>query len=195
MEKHNGIVVRKIPILRMDCPTCIPFLEKEVEKIKGVKEAKGSYMTRTLKVSYDPEFVGIDEIEKAIEDAGYRVAYKKYPGVVSKIRGVLKKKDKGLVTSLDDESFDKTLKASNRVAIVFSSQTCPTCNALRKIFEKTAERLKDVRIYEVDVTSTKIWRRYDIFSIPTVIVFEKGEVLKKISPSINEEELIKSLME
>lgn len=195
MEENSRIVVKRIPISRMDCPTCIPFLEKEVEKIKGVKEAKGSYMTRTLKVSYDPEVVNIGEIEKAIEDAGYRVAYKKYPDMLSKMRRLLKNTDTGSITVLNDGSFDKTIKTPTRVAVVFSSETCPACRALRGVYEKAAERLKDIRIYEVDVASTRIWHRYNIFSIPTILVFEKGEVIKRITPSISEEELIKSLVD
>ncbi|MBS7619674.1 cation transporter [Candidatus Bathyarchaeota archaeon] len=195
LEENRRIVVKRIPISRMDCPTCIPFLEKEVEKIKGVKEAKGSYMTRTLRVSYDPKVVNIEEIEKAIEGAGYRVAYKKYPDIMSKMRGFLKKTGTGSVRTLDDGSFDETIKTSKRVAVVFSSETCPTCRALRGVYDKAAERLKDVKIYEMDVASTKIWHRYDILSIPTILVFENGEVVKRIIPSMSEEELIKILVD
>lgn len=195
MEKKSRMVVKRIPVLRMDCPTCIPFLEKEVRKIKGVKEAKGSYMTRTLEVLYDPDIVDIEKIEKAIEDAGYRIAYKKYPGVVSRIGRLLKKTNKSLITTIDDESFDKTIKTRTRVAVVFSSKTCPTCRALRGVYDKAAERLKDVKIYEMDIASTKIWHRYDILSIPTLLVFENGEVVKRIIPSISEEELIRILVD
>lgn len=180
----------------MDCPTCIPFLEREVEKIKGVKEAKGSYMTRTLRVSYDPDIATIEDIEKAIEDAGYRIAYKKYPGFVSKMKGVLKKTAKGSLMILDDESFEETVKKPLRVAVVFTSPSCPACQTLKQVYKKVAERLgDDVKIYEIDVASTSIWHRYGILSVPTILIFKNGKVVKRIIPSINEEELIKSLMD
>lgn len=195
MENNDPLVVKSIPILRMDCPTCIPFLEREVKKIKGVKDARGSYMTRTLKVSYDPEVAKIEEIEKAIEDAGYRIAYKKYPGIVSKIKGLLNKPEKGQITSIDDDSFEKTVRASTRVAVVFTSPTCPACKALKQVYEKTVEKLKGIKIYEMDVSSTNTWHKYDILSVPTILVFQNGEVVNRVAPSLNEEELIKVLME
>ena len=70
-----------IPITRMDCPTCIPVLEKEVMKLEGVTEARGNYMTKNLRVTYNPENVQLSQIEAAIERVGYQISYKKYPGV------------------------------------------------------------------------------------------------------------------
>lgn len=83
--------VKEIPINRMDCPTCIPLLEKAVLKIEGVSEARGNYMTKILRVTYDQDRVQLAEIEAAIERVGYHISYKKYPGVISKLRSLFRR--------------------------------------------------------------------------------------------------------
>ena len=85
------MVEKLIPITRMDCPTCIPVLEKEVLRLEGVEKARGNYMTKNLKVTFDPEKVQLSEIEAAIERVGYQIAYKRYPGVFDKLKNLFQK--------------------------------------------------------------------------------------------------------
>ena len=95
MESGRRLTVRTIPIIRMDCPTCIAVLENEVKKLNGVKEVQGNYMTKTLRVAYDPEAVELSQIEAAIERIGYQIAYKKYLGVVSRLKDLVRRKKPG----------------------------------------------------------------------------------------------------
>lgn len=88
----SKLTVKTIPLIRMDCPTCIPVLEREIKQLEGVDNVKGNYMAKTLKVTYDPDRVQLTEIEAAIERLGYRIAYKRYPGVISRFRGIFQKK-------------------------------------------------------------------------------------------------------
>jgi copper chaperone CopZ len=62
----SSLTVKTIPILRMDCPTCIPVLEREVLKVEGVEEVRGNYLARTLKVTFDSSKAQLAEIEAAI---------------------------------------------------------------------------------------------------------------------------------
>ena len=66
-------MVKTIPLTRMDCPSCIPLLEREVTELDGVEAVQGNYMNKTLKVTYDPTRVQLDAIEAAIEQIGYRI--------------------------------------------------------------------------------------------------------------------------
>jgi len=75
--------VKVIPITRMDCPTCIPVLERKVKQLDGVDEVRGNYMNKTLKVTYNSNMIQLADIEATIERLGYRIAYKKYPRVIS----------------------------------------------------------------------------------------------------------------
>lgn len=74
-----------LPILGMDCPACALAIERRLRKLEGIKEAKVSYMTQNVVVTYDPSKIGIPEIEKAIEELGYRIAYKKYEGLLERV--------------------------------------------------------------------------------------------------------------
>ena len=174
--------IKNIPITRMDCPTCIPVLEKEVKRLEGVEEARGNYMTKNLRVIYDPDLVQLEEIESAIERVGYQIAYKRYPGVFSKLKDLFKKKESKSVPALTDEEFPgKVLHSSRNVAVLFTSPTCPTCRVFKPEFEALAERTDKADFYEMDIVSTERWRDYDILSIPTVLVFKAGEVSNRFT--------------
>jgi thioredoxin 1 len=183
MKSERHIVVKVIPILRMDCPTCILVLENEVKRLKGVEDVRGNYMAKTLRVAYDPNVVQLADIERAIEHVGYQVAYKKYPGVVSRIRGLLQRERQAAMRSISDAEFPgKVLHASKPVAVLFSSPTCPTCRVLKPIYEKAAEDIGDkAELYEMDITSTDTWRRYDIMSTPTILIFREGKVKDRLT--------------
>lgn len=189
------LIVKVIPITRMDCPTCIPVLEKEVLKLEGVEGARGNYMAKNLRVTYDPRRVQLADIEAAIEHVGYRISYKRYPGVLSRIRGFFERKEGGTVESLSDRDFSgKVLHAPRPVAVMFSSSTCPTCRVFKPQFERLAESAEGrADLYEMDISTTETWRDYDILSIPTVLVFREGEVVERFTALPRTEEISRAL--
>jgi copper chaperone CopZ len=81
-------VMKELAITRMDCPTCITTLEKSVMKVPGVKKVQGNYLKKTLRITMD-DSTPLTSIEKAIEDVGFQLAYKKYPGPLSRLRCLL----------------------------------------------------------------------------------------------------------
>jgi thioredoxin 1 len=187
--------VKIIPIIRMDCPTCIPLLEGELKRLKGVKEAQGNYMNKTLKVIYDPTVAQIGDIETTIERLGYRIAYKKYPGVLSKLRSVLDSKKGDAFPSLTDTDFsEKILQSITPTVILFSSTNCPTCHVFKKQFTEIAKKVEgNADFYEMDITSTETWQKYDILSIPTVLIFKNGQLSARFHPFPQREDIINSL--
>ncbi|UCH57125.1 MAG: cation transporter [Candidatus Bathyarchaeota archaeon] len=189
------LIVKTIPITRMDCPTCIPVLEKEVMRLEGVKEVRGNYMTKALKVTYDPGSVQLAEIESAIERVGYRIAYKRYPGPLSRLKDLLKRGEPEGIPSISDFDFPgKVLHASKTVAVLFSSPTCPTCQVFKPAFRELGEKAGGrAEIYEMDISSTETWRKYDILSIPTVLVFKSGEVSERFTALPRMDDIEKSL--
>jgi thioredoxin 1 len=187
--------VKQIPITRMDCPTCIPVLENALLEIEGVSEARGSYMRKILRVTYDPDRVQLAEIEAAIEGVGYRISYKKYPGVISKLRSLFRDGQSEKVPTLSDVDFPgKVLHASKTVAVLFSSQTCPPCHVFKPRFQKIGERVEGkADLYEMDIASTETWRDYEILTIPTVLIFRAGEVSERFTALPRIEEIEKAL--
>jgi len=100
--KEKPLTTKLIPIAQMDCSTCVPILEKEILKLKGVKEAQANYLVKMVKVVYDSDLVTLFEIESAIEKVGYQIAYKKYPNVASKLKGLFRKEKPSLAEVISD---------------------------------------------------------------------------------------------
>jgi thiol-disulfide isomerase/thioredoxin len=179
----KALTVKTIPILRMDCPTCIPLLEKEVAKLEGVETVRGSYISKILRVTFEPEVTQLAEIEAAVERVGYRIAYKKYPSALSRLRGLFKRETAVEVASLTDSDFPgKVFHASKTVVVLFSSPTCPTCRIFKPEFLSLAEKMgEEADFYEVDIEATETWRDYDILSIPQVLIFRAGKVSERFT--------------
>jgi len=189
------LATKTIPVTRMDCPTCIPLLEREVKRLEGVDAVQGNYIAKTLKVTYDPDRVQLDEIEAAIERIGYRIAYKKYPGVLSRLKGLVKREKADAIASLTDSEFPgKVLHASRPVAVLFSSPTCPVCHFFRGRFREIAENTQNkVDFYEMNLAATETWRKYDIMSVPTVLIFRNGQLSERFDALPREEEVALAL--
>jgi copper chaperone CopZ len=152
------ITVKTIPIIRMDCPTCIPVLEREVLKVEGVQEVRGNYMAKSLKVTFDHTRAQLADIETAVERVGYRIAYKKYPSPLSRLRGLFKREKGVEVASLMDADFPG------------------------KVLLSLADKLGgEADFYEVDIEATETWRDYDILSIPQVLIFRAGKVSERFT--------------
>jgi thioredoxin 1 len=183
MSNNEKIFTMKlIPIVQMDCSTCIPTIEKEVQKLNGVKEAKANYMTKTVKVIYDSDLVGLSDIEAAIERMGYQIAYKQYPSVSSKLKGLFHKEKPGNMKTVSDAEFaSKVLHASKPVAILFSSPTCPACKVTKSIYAQVADDLAGrVEFYEMDTATSNTWHNYDVLSTPTILIFRDGQLKDRL---------------
>ena len=187
-------VTKEIGITRMDCPTCIATLEKSVMKVPGVAKVQGNYLKKTLKVTYN-ESTPLTAIEKAIEDVGYQVAYKKYPSPLSKLRGLFTRGESKDITYISDAEFkSRVLHSEKPAAVLFSSAGCPTCQALKPKFRALAEKLVgSVAFYEMDVSLTDTWKELRVMGIPTVIVFRGGKPSERFGAMLNVDELEKTL--
>ena len=58
----------------MHCGHCKAAVEGELHKLSGVKQADADVEKGTVEVSYDEGAVSSEDIEEAIEEAGYTVA-------------------------------------------------------------------------------------------------------------------------
>jgi copper chaperone CopZ len=180
-----------IPVTRMDCPTCVLTLEKAVQQVPGVTKAQGNYLRKVIRVEY-AEPATLAQIEKAIEELGYDIAYKKYPSPLERLRGLFSKGETKAIQSIRDEDFpEKVLHASGTAAVLFSSAGCPACMTLKPKLIELAERAKGTRFYEMDVTQTETWKEYTVMGIPTVLVFKDGKQVQRFGAMLNVEELSK----
>lgn len=187
-------ITKEIGITRMDCPTCVVTLEKSVMNVPGVRKTQGNYLKKTIRVTYD-EATPLTAIEKAIEDVGYQVAYKKYPSPLSKLRGLFSKGESKAITTITDAEFqNKVLSSEKPVAVLFSSEGCPSCQVLKPQIKALAEKQGGrVDFYEMDISQTGSWKEYHVMGIPTVLVFRGGKPMERFGALLRVDELDKAL--
>ncbi len=95
----------------------------------------------------------------------------------------------------DSDFDDEVIRSGIPVLVDFWAEWCAPCRMVAPVLEELAAefsgRLKVVKL-NVDAnreTATK----YDIMSIPTVILFKKGEIIKQVVGALPKESLIREL--
>jgi copper chaperone len=58
----------------MSCAHCKAAVEGELKALPGIEKANADVARGTVEVRYDESKVGAEDLESAIEEAGYRVA-------------------------------------------------------------------------------------------------------------------------
>lgn len=61
----------------MHCAGCVNSIQKHVTELNGIKSCEVNLATEKAVLEFDPNVVNISAIEKAVEEAGYKVIYEK----------------------------------------------------------------------------------------------------------------------
>lgn len=181
------------PVTEMDCPTCTTTIEKELSKLDGVRDVRINFLYKRIYVSYDSSLIGIPDLEKKIEDLGYRLTYKKYESAIESFLraiGIGKAQEKHF-KRVEDHNFEELVLRSNRpTLLLFTSTKCPSCRVLKEKIEGALDSYEDeIYIFETNILETSIWEKYDVMSVPTIILFIKGEEKKRLVGMLNIEEI------
>lgn len=84
-----------------------------------------------------------------------------------------------MVKYLKDEVFNDEIK-EGLVLVDFYADWCGPCRMLAPVIEDVANELPNVKIIKINVDEREdVARTYGVMSIPTVILFEDGEIKKK----------------
>lgn len=87
-----------------------------------------------------------------------------------------------------EKEFNDAIK-KEKVIVDFYAEWCGPCQMLSPILEKVSNEL-NLDTYKLNVDEVEdVARRYGIMSIPTVVVFSKGEEARKHVGFMSEEEL------
>lgn len=93
------------------------------------------------------------------------------------------------VIHLDKEDFNDII-SNGKVVVDFFATWCGPCKMLGPIFEKVSEDVNDVKFVKLDVDKfNDIAREYGVMSIPTLILFENGNELKRNVGFMSEDKL------
>jgi thioredoxin 1 len=86
-------------------------------------------------------------------------------------------------------------KANEKVVALFYASWCPFCTRFLPVFDKYAKKTSSkffLRI-NVDDEDNPLWEEYDLEAVPSLILFEKGQVRRrldcKLGSGLNEEGL------
>lgn len=102
-----------------------------------------------------------------------------------------------MVTLTDKNFEEEVLKSPLPVLVDFWAIWCPPCQILGPTIEELANDFGGrVKFGKLDVDQNpKMAEKYEILSIPTLVIFKKGEPVKQIIGVKSKEELVKELNE
>jgi thioredoxin 1 len=98
--------------------------------------------------------------------------------------------------TLTEQSFDETIKSATAPVLVdFWAEWCGPCKMVAPILEEIAtEREGEITIGKVNVDEApELARRFDIMSIPTMILFKDGEAQLRLIGAKPKTQLLQEL--
>lgn len=102
------------------------------------------------------------------------------------------------IVNLSSSTFDETVAGGDRPVVVdFWAEWCGPCKAIAPILTELADELGDqVQIAKLNVDDNPdIAMRYNVMSIPTLLVFDGGDVQKRLVGAKGKGQLLQELGE
>jgi thioredoxin 1 len=99
-------------------------------------------------------------------------------------------------TQLTDATFDETIKASDGPVLVdFWAEWCGPCKMIAPILDEIAtEQAGKITIAKLNIDDNPdAARRFDVMSIPTLILFQDGEPKKRVVGAKGKGQLLEEL--
>ena len=95
--------------------------------------------------------------------------------------------DKTPVMELTSENFNKEMTNNDLLLVDFWAEWCGPCKSMHPIFTRMAKKYKRVRFARVNVDNAQdIATKYGVQSIPTFIMFKKGEIVNTMIGAVGE---------
>ncbi|MEO1065117.1 MAG: thioredoxin [Actinomycetota bacterium] len=101
------------------------------------------------------------------------------------------------ISALNDSTFDEVIKSSDQPVVVdFWAEWCGPCKMIAPILEEIADEQDSITVAKLNVDdSPDVAMRYQVMSIPTLIVFKDGEIAKRMVGAKGKGQLLQELGE
>ena len=101
----------------------------------------------------------------------------------------------GVLTITDSNFEDEVIKSDKTVIVDFYAEWCGPCKMMSKVIDEVSSELGDsVKIGKVNTDENmSLVEKFEIMSIPTIMIFKNGELTKKFIGYTEKEELKESI--
>ena len=99
------------------------------------------------------------------------------------------------VVSVNSENFNgEVLENNGKVIVDFYADWCGPCKMMSPVIDNIAEETENVKVCKLNVDDAQdIAGEYGIMSIPTIIIFENGEIKEKFVGVTSKENILNAL--
>lgn len=97
-----------------------------------------------------------------------------------------------MVLKITKENFDKeVLNAEEKVLVDFWAEWCGPCMLLSPLIDEIAEEVDDVKFCKVNCDDSRdLALEFGINAIPTILVFENGEMINQSIGLVEKEDIL-----
>ena len=99
------------------------------------------------------------------------------------------------VIKFDENNFDEMINSGETVIVDFYADWCGPCKMMSPIIESISEELEgQVQVGKVNTDENMgLAEKYEIMSIPTIIIFKNGKALKTVIGLRSKQQLLDEL--
>lgn len=99
------------------------------------------------------------------------------------------------VVKLTERDFKNAVRQNGCVVVDCYAKWCGPCKLQSQIMKKAANDIENVLFYKIDIDEAdEIVIEYQITSVPTLLFFKNGKIIKKRVGLISEEDMYKLIM-
>lgn len=100
-----------------------------------------------------------------------------------------------MIKNINSDEFDSEIK-NGVVFVDFFATWCGPCKMLSPVLDEVSNEISDVKFLKVDVDEAgDIASKYQIMSIPTLIIFKDGNIVSRHTGLLSRSDLISFISE
>lgn len=98
------------------------------------------------------------------------------------------------VLKINKDNFNEVIESEKTVLLDFYADWCGPCSMVSPIIDEIAEENPQYLVGKVNVDEQEeLAQEYGVFSIPTLVVLKKGEVINQVSGARPKAQILKLL--